>query len=303
MAILPHGHCLFASSNPGLGDQIILNGAINYLTECFDSVCFTSIGGSSVYEQMCRQWEHNPKVHVHHCHCDTAGLKSSRANKALKQIHKNNCPHYQYRAIVLQRPRFQRMAQRYGLSPRHNTWIEMFYCHIVGGSMKEHMNYETRYTHFHAPRDKKREQKLLDILKLPDKFCFFVDKGSNPLFWFSGKPVTKYPIVTPDWWSGPDMMVLWESFHIWDWIAVLERATEIYTIDTAWFHLIKQLRLDTPRYFINNYPVVNSPFRARYLLKCVVNSNYLNDEWDNGWKVVYGPGIEIDGLGERGRIV
>ena len=133
-----------------------------------------------------------------------------------------------------------------------------------------------------------------------------MDKGSNPEFWFSGRPVTKYPIITQGWWGTPDepnkkfsLDTRVSGFQIWDWIAVLERATEIYTIDTAWFHLIKQLRLDTPRYFINNYPF----FGMSHAMKSVVKSNYLNDEWDNGWKVVYGRGINVDGLGEQGRIL
>lgn len=287
----PQTNDLFTCSNGGLGDQIIMNGGINYLAEeVFDKVFFTSMCEPNVYQQIARQWEHNPDIHVHN---EPRAKRMAAGTEKLVKLFRRACPSYHYRPVWWYPHIWPSLAEGYGLCPTKNTWVELFYCHIVGGSDPKNTNYATRYTHFRAPRNKEKEQELLDILNLPDEFCFVVDKGSNRKYWLDITPNTKYPIVKPDWWNWPSMAKLWDKFHIWDWIPVLERATEIYTMDTGWFHLIKQLRLDKPKYFMNN---IGRP------MKCVVQSNYLNDDWDNGWKVVLGPGLEVKGLGEHGRV-
>ena len=61
-------------------------------------------------------------------------------------------------------------------------------------------------------------------------------------------------------------------------MGVIENATEVHTVDTSWFHLIKQMRLDKPKYYyhVRNYSVLQNLF----------TSCYINDEHDNGWTIL-----------------
>ena len=45
---------------------------------------------------------------------------------------------------------------------------------------------------------------------------------------------------------------------LFDWIGVLEKATEIHTIDSSVFHLIKQLDLKCDKYFYNSRALDNT---------------------------------------------
>ena len=91
------------------------------------------------------------------------------------------------------------------------------------------LDYTKRYSDFYIQRDYKRESLLLDRLNLPEKYVFANNR------WSQGKVSlaidTQLPIIYLENLSD----------SLFDWIPVIEKATEIHTVDTSIFHLIKQV--------------------------------------------------------------
>ncbi len=282
---------LFASSNGGLGDQLIMNGGLRWLADegGFEEIVWLAMTHHREYRQIVRMYSDHPRINVRP---EPKSKMMSQATKKLVKLSKRY-PDWHIRAFSWAPNIWEGLAHDYGLHPQTNCWPELFYTYIVGGANKDLANYGSRYTHWHVHRDKDREKDLLRKLDLPSKYIFVADKGSNRRYWVNMKPISQYAVVNPDFWLNAKLAPLFhdEKYSIFDWIPVLENAEEIYTIDTAWFHLIKNLRLDKPKFFFNH---IGRP------MKDVIQSNYLNDEWDNGWKVIHGPGLEVKGLGARG---
>lgn len=60
---------------------------------------------------------------------------------------------------------------------------------------------------------------------------------------------------------------------IFDWQKVIENADEIHVLNTSWFHLIKSMRLNIPKYY----------YTVRKVEMCEGNQDFLNDKFDHGW--------------------
>ncbi len=98
-------------------------------------------------------------------------------------------------------------------------------------------NYSYRYSNFHISRDLDREKALENKLKLPKNFAFCNTDCSIGSF---DLPVqTNLPLVR--------MSPMTDS--LFDWVGVLHKASEIHTVDTSIFQLIKQLNLNVKKYF------------------------------------------------------
>lgn len=109
-------------------------------------------------------------------------------------------------------------------------WEKSFY-NQVG------MDYSKRFSEFFIERDYEREQLLEQQLNLPKKFAFCnksCSKGEAPVTFN-----TKLPIIS----LSPI------SKSMFDWIGVLEKATEIHTIDSSLFQLVNQFNLPGKKYF------------------------------------------------------
>ena len=109
-------------------------------------------------------------------------------------------------------------------------WEEDFYKQLG-------IDYACRYSDFYIQRDYKREQELHHILNPPSLFSFCATTTS--LGGHKIKLNTKLPQVR----FHP------HTHNIFDWIGILEAATEIHTVDTSIFHLIKQLNLKCKKVF------------------------------------------------------
>jgi len=99
------------------------------------------------------------------------------------------------------------------------------------------MEYSTRYDNFYLQRDPAREKSLEDNLDLPEEYCFVCDTTSERTYDLptqSNLPKVKLEPITDS---------------IFDWVGVIEKATEIHTVDTSVFQLIKQLRLGCKKVF------------------------------------------------------
>ena len=57
-------------------------------------------------------------------------------------------------------------------------------------------------------------------------------------------------------------------------MGVIETATEIYTVDTSFFHLIKSMRLERAKHYLDSRKTI------------AVGEDYINGEFDNNWVVV-----------------
>jgi hypothetical protein len=115
--------------------------------------------------------------------------------------------------------------------PCRPDWEKAFYDYVE-------MPYEKRYELFHFPRSEEREQELLEKLDLPDEFAFVntaTSKGS-----FDIEIDTQLPIVR---------LTRVEGITLLDWVVVLEKATEIHTVDTSVFQLAKQYKFDKRKVF------------------------------------------------------
>lgn len=113
-----------------------------------------------------------------------------------------------------------------------NTWEETFYKQF-------NIDYSERWKSFYCARNKNAEQELLNKLNLPEKFAFVSTTASTGKYDITID--TKLPIV--------ELQNL--TPNMFDWIPVLEKATELHTIDSSIFHLIKQYKFNKRKVFYN----------------------------------------------------
>jgi hypothetical protein len=119
------------------------------------------------------------------------------------------------------------------------NWEESFY---------EQMNidYSYRFSHFFIERDYERENLLEQKLELTGKFSFHNNSYSGGKIEINSISFLHKIFLSPI------------TDSIFDWIGVLEKAEEIHTIDSAIFQLIKQLNLNSKKYFYDIQSIVQS---------------------------------------------
>ena len=262
-------HGVLMSHNSGLGDFVLMNGAVNFVSENFnESHLLTMARGQKL-------------SNVKHLYKDTSinilgiGPASSftSAGKAIRryQNHYRNPQKMNGQRWDIRRSFFwgtnkwqSQGVNAYGLHPRKNHWCETFYAAFG-------VPYEARYTHFSFKRDRDREKKLESALRLPSEYSLLFDQ-TNITNYRSSVRSTRYQTIRA-------RNIGWDT--IFDWMGVIENAKEIFTVDTSWFHLIKQMRLDMPRYYVwaRDVPYNN-----------LTSSNYLNDDYDSGWEILLADG-------------
>ena len=69
-------------------------------------------------------------------------------------------------------------------------------------------------------------------------------------------------------------MVLQKTNLIFDWMGVIEKAKEIYTVDTSFFHLIKSMRLPQEKFYVHSRKTI------------AIGQDYINSEFDNNWTMI-----------------
>ena len=123
---------------------------------------------------------------------------------------------------------------------RRNTveWEEAFYAQMG-------MDYSERFTGFHIDRDHDREKALEEEINLPEEFAFCNTSTSRGCL--------EIEIDT----RMEKIFLEEKTDNIFDWMGVIEKASEIHTVDSSIFQLIKQLNLKSNKYF---YDVRNLHF-------------------------------------------
>ena len=259
---------ILVGTNSGMGDCILMNGAVRHLETIFDSVSVLVIGPHNTYRQVRDMYRDNT-------HIDVIGeppAHSFQQGDRKRLVWASRHPNWHLRTFWWPTSKFETKALESGLNPIRNCWPELFYTYVLGGGDHRKMGYEHRYESFYVERDYAREGVLKKRLGLPTDYAFVVDKGQPARNHFHIKPDTRFPIFKPHYRDD-----LFDEYTMFDWMGVIEDAREIYTIDTGWLHLIKQMRLDKPKFFFDR---VKTPMSDHKLTR------YLNDDWDGGWKVV-----------------
>lgn len=245
--------------NNGLGDLIVMNGCVRYLASKYDVTYLTCFDSRLKHYEFVYRQEPNIKLAV------SPFPKSSRQAR-LRQVSS-------YKKIVsdninidwsagLRRTHWttfeewRKRLHELGLKEESTIWPELFYAIMD-------VPYSARYEYFNIPRDHQRESQLKSRLNLPNKYAFCIDDTRK--FKYGIQWNTDLPLVNP--LSFP----FWKDTLIFDWMQVIEEASEIHTVDTSWMHLIRMMKLSVPKFY----------YQLRDLI--MIGDGYLNDHFEQGW--------------------
>ncbi|MEN8846244.1 MAG: hypothetical protein ABF261_08210 [Candidatus Arcticimaribacter sp.] len=257
---------VFLANNCGLGDYILMNGATRYIAaqpdvEHVDLLCLSDHNKFMNVKWMYRD---NPNITVHGepCNgfgCDVQRRKIKKRGKAFKNS--------EHRVFAWEESIWRENMLRFGLDPdEKNCWPELFYA-------LHQAPFSARHEYFYVERDRAKEEELFEKLNLPPKYALCIDQACILNFNFT--PDTNLPVFKP---SDKSDIVSGCSETIFDWMAVVERASEVHTIDTSWLHLLKSMKLEQPKYYYH--------YRDTTVAINIRTSKYINDEYDNGWQII-----------------
>jgi len=260
---------VFLANNAGLGDYILMNGATRFIAaqKNIEEVVVLCMADSNKYQQIRRMYSDNPKIKVIG---EPHPTSFKQGRKKIKK-YRSRYPEHEFRAFFWGAAEWVNAMEREGLDPhKQNCWPELFYS-IHGAP------YSARHEHFDVKRDYDKEAELLATLYLPPEYAFCIDEGRVPKFKLT--PKTSLFTFKPHY-----RLDLFNEYYIWDWMGVIEAASEIYTVDTSWMHLLKSMRLHQPKFY---YDVRGG------VAKNIFTSRYINDEYDYGWTVINAAGDVI----------
>jgi len=252
---------LFLAHNSGLGDYILMNGAVRYLSSLdeIESIVYLCQSTPNKFRHLVRMYGGMDKIRLIE---EKQGSGFTSQRRKIRIWGKRFSDH-ESRAFAWNAAFWEPSMEIRGLDPNRDCWPELFYS-VLGAP------YSARHEYFHIHRNLKKEASLTRSLRLPVDYAFCVDRGARPNFNLS--PPTNLPIIKPH-----DYPEILHEYDIFDWMGVISGASIIYTIDTAWMHLIKSMRLNVPKFYYH--------MRGDYV-KNVFTSCYINDKYDNGWEIV-----------------
>lgn len=111
-----------------------------------------------------------------------------------------------------------------------NNWEKSFYDQV-------NINYNYRFNSFFIYRDKERENNFIKNFNIKEKYafvCFTSSTSSNNI-----KPDTDLPVIYLEKITN----------NLFDWLPIIFNASEVHTIDTSIFQLIKQIKLNCRQVF------------------------------------------------------
>lgn len=250
---------IVVNHNTGLGDLIVMNGCVNYLSTIYDKVFFVTWDTRVAHAEFI--YQHNEKLEVY-VKPRPASTRQAwlRIQAAHREIRENN-PDLEIEKLTKGYIPLQKDWKR--IQTTEKIWPEIFY--TVQG-----VPYEYRYSYMNIPRDFERENRLTSkILAGVEDFAFCVCDTRQYQYSLDFK--TSLKIVNPLSFSD------WKETLLFDWQGVIEKAKEIHTVDTSWMHMIRTMRLKIPKFY--------------YCVRDVAMSQegYLNDSFESGWKRVRNP--------------
>lgn len=256
---------IVVGTNTGLGDQIVMNGGVRYLSQCYNKVWLVTWENRAKHAEYLYKDCPNVEVYVKPSleHSRQAPMRMEAAHREIVESHPEFEIEPYKRCFFCDQKDWAKLAKRFQL-PSNTIFPRIFYARLG-------VDYGKRYTNQKIPRDFQRESHLYDRLQLPDKpFIFVVNDSRSSKY--NIKVKTDKLVVNPldyPWWK---------DTLIYDWQTVIQLADEIHTVNTSWFHLARTMQLQVPKFY----------YSARKVKFCEQNEEFLNDEYDNGWTLVTG---------------
>lgn len=252
--------------NNGLGDLIVMNGCVRWLASKYDTVYLTCFNTRQKHYEFMYRDDDNIKLIVKRRPRNGRQARL-RQNAAFKTtVEENPDVTWEFRRCYLASfEEWRKALNKFDLKESETTWPELFYKVM-------HVPHSCRYTHFHMIRDYQAESELINRLNLPERYAFCVNDTRKYRYGLTFN--TELPVINP--MSFP----FWKSTLLFDWMGVIERATEIHTVDTSWMHLTRLLQLKVPKFY----------YATRELI--LNGERYLNDHYDEGWIRVYPEGVK-----------
>lgn len=246
----------FVMHNTGLGDYILMSGAVRHLLSLYEEVHL--VAAKSKLENVEILYRDEPRIVLLP---EPDARSSQQGQRKVKVIGSRYRKHgYDVKAFFWSyMGHWPDLINKSGMDNTVNNWCEAFYNNLG-------VDYSERYNSFYFERDLEREDRL--YRKVVDEFgsvySFVVDHQRTKK---QDLLIHDTRIVNPKYWK--------EDTLIFDWMKVIEKADIIHTIDTAYMHLIKQMRLNGDD---------RLKFFHRYARDCPgTNGGYINDNWDDGW--------------------
>tara|TARA_S200002703_G_scaffold159385_2_gene172677 strand:+ start:522 stop:1193 length:672 start_codon:yes stop_codon:yes gene_type:complete len=128
-----------------------------------------------------------------------------------------------------------------------NNWEKSFYDQL-------NINYKHRFNSFFIDRDTERENNFIKKFNISKKYafvCFTNSTSNNNII-----PDTDLPIIFLEKITG----------NLFDWLPIIYSATEVHTIDTSIFQLLKQINLNCRHVFYDISSIDST--RTNYTLDC-----------------------------------
>ncbi len=246
--------------NTGLGDHILMSGAVRHLLSYYDIVRLVVF--KRKVSNVKYLFRDEPRIQIWEEPDALTGKHAQRKAKTLRRNHAKEGWETRlfFYSIMKDWPY---LMERAGLDKQKDNWHQLFYQTLD-------VDFHHRYESFYIERNHEREDEIYKkVIQEHGKDYSFVCKKTNKGFrdlTFSDKE-DQLPKIIPDHFK--------EQTLLFDWMKVIEKAKIIHTIDTSWMHLIKSMRLKPE----NRIKVFH-----RYVRDVPANNgDYINDKWDNGW--------------------
>lgn len=211
--------------NTGLGDHIIMSGAVRYLSRSYDKTFILCLPQRFDHVEFLYRDAENiiPKVMPNARRCSERHKSADVVYKELEKI-------YNIEKIYS----FQYNKRRWAKWHREGrSFINMQY-DAIGVPREEKQN------SFFIKRDLESENILFDQINPPEDYAFACCE------WSSGRInreeiKTKLPVIHSEQ----------KTKLIFDWIKTIEKSKVIFSVDTSFFHLIQAMNFCQNKFYID----------------------------------------------------
>ena len=240
--------CVCIGHNTGIGDHIFMSGAVRYIAKEYDRTFILCLQEKLDHVEFL--YRDNPaivpKVMPGARRCDERHKSANTVySKLKKKFDIEKIYGFQYN-----RGRWRHWHKKKA------SFVNMQY-DAIGVPREE------RFNSFYIERDRKAETALFKEAAPPWDYAFICNKWSNG-------STNAHDLDT----GLPPVIPYQKTNLIFDWMGVIEKAKEIYTVDTSFFHLIKSMRLEQRKYYLDSRKTI------------ATGQDYINSEHDDNWEVV-----------------
>lgn len=212
--------------NTGLGDHIIMSGAVRYISRSYDNTFILCLPQRFDHVNFLYRDSENiiPKIMPNARRCSE---RHKSADVVFRELEKTYNIEKMY-SFQYNKRRWAKWHQK------GKSFINMQY-DAIGVDRQE------RLDSFYLERDHEAEDMLLDELR-PERDYAFVCAN-----WSCGG------IDVDDLNIGlPKIVASKKTNLIFDWLKIIEMSKEIYSVDTSFFHLINSIKINSLKFYLNH---------------------------------------------------